>query len=107
MNAFVGRREIVKSEVTVSAKDKKKSKTDRDRRFDVRTGADKDAEDLERVIRKSQKEERKKAKEKAKEEKEMAKALEESRLESERQAKELKALSSTPGRSNPSPYSWE
>ncbi len=60
------------SEVTVSAKDKKKSKTDKDRRSDVRIGADRDVEDLERAIRKSQKEERKKAKEKAKEEKEMA-----------------------------------
>ncbi len=51
------------SEVTVSAKDKKKSKTDRDRSSDVRSSVDKDAEDLERAIRKSQKEERRISKE--------------------------------------------
>jgi hypothetical protein len=49
------------SEVTVSAKDKKKSKADRDKRSDVRASTDKDAEVLEWAIRKSQAEERKKA----------------------------------------------
>jgi hypothetical protein len=77
------------SEVTVSAKDKKKSKnkTDRDRRSDVRANTDQDAEVLEWAIKKSQPEERKKAKEKAKEDNEMAKVLEQSRLEAEIAAK--------------------
>ena len=83
-------------EVTVSAKDKKKSKTDRDKRSEVRTGSDKDIEALEWAIRQSQKEDKRRAKAKAKEEKEMAKALEESRLASERQARKLKTLSSIP-----------
>jgi hypothetical protein len=83
-------------EVTVSAKDKKKSKNDRDKRSEVRTGSDKDKEALERAIKQSQKEDRRRAKEEAKEEREMAKALEESRLASERQARKLKILSSTP-----------
>ena len=45
-------------EVTVSAKDKKKSKTDRDKRSEVRTGSDKDNEALEWAIRQSQKEDK-------------------------------------------------
>jgi hypothetical protein len=45
------------SEVTVSAKDKKKDKTDRDKRSQNRS--DKDSEDIERAIRNSQKAERK------------------------------------------------
>ncbi len=88
-------------EVTVSAKDKKKSKTDRDKRSEVRTGSDKDKEALEWAIKQSQAEDRRRAKEKAKEEKEMAKALEESRLASERQARKLKTLSSTPAAPTP------
>jgi hypothetical protein len=87
------------SEVTVSPKDKKKSKTDRDKRCEVRTSSDKDKEALEWAIKKSQAEERRKAKEKTKEDKEMAKVLEQSRLETEIAAKELKTLSCTPAMS--------
>jgi hypothetical protein len=102
LNAVVGRREMVTSEVTVSAKEKKRSKTDRDKRSEVRTSSDKDKEALEWAIRNSQKEEKKKAKEeKAKEDKEMAKVLEQSRLEAEIAAKELQSLSCTPA--NPTP----
>ena len=89
------------SEVEVSAKDKKKSKKDRDKRSEDRTKSDKDKEALEWAIKKSQKEERKRAKEKDKEDKEMAKVLEQSRLEAEVAAKELKSLSCTPD--NPTP----
>jgi hypothetical protein len=92
---------MVTSEVTVSAKDKKKSKTDRDKKSEVGTNSDKDKEALEWAIRTSQKEERRKAKEKAKEDKEMAKVLEQSRLEAELRLKGLKTLSSTPA--NPTP----
>ena len=49
-------------EVTVSAKDKKKSKTDRDKRSEVRTGSDKDNEALGWAIRQSQKEDRRRPK---------------------------------------------
>jgi hypothetical protein len=91
------------SEVEVSAKDKKKSKKDRDKRSEDRTKSDKDKEALEWAIKKSQKEERKRAKEKDKEDKEMAKVLEQSRLEAEVAAKELKSLSCTPA--NPTPSS--
>jgi hypothetical protein len=42
-------------EVTVSAKDKKKSKTDRDKRSEVRSGSDKDNEALGWAIRQSKK----------------------------------------------------
>jgi hypothetical protein len=87
---------MVASEVTVSAKEKKKSKTDRDKRSEVKTSSDKDKEALEWAIRNSQKEEKKKAKEKVKEDKEMAKVLEQSRLEAEIAAKELQSLSCTP-----------
>ncbi len=45
-------------EVTVSAKDKKKSKTERDKRSEVRTGSDKDKEALEWAIKQSQAEDR-------------------------------------------------
>jgi hypothetical protein len=78
------------SEVTVSAKDKKKDKTDRDKRSQNRSDSDKDKEDLEKTIRKSQKADRKLAKRKALEEKELAEVLEQSRLEAERGARELK-----------------
>jgi hypothetical protein len=88
-------------EVTVSAKDKKKDKTDRDKRSQNRTGSDKEKEELEEATRKSLKAERKLAKAKAKEEKELAAVLEQSRLEAERVAKELKALSSRPVVSTP------
>ena len=101
MNAVVGRREMTTSEVEVSAKDKKKSKKDRDKRSEGRTKSDKDKEALEWAIKKSQKEERKRAKEKDKEDKEIAKDLEQSRLEAEVAAKELKSLSCTPA--NPTP----
>ncbi len=84
------------SEVIVSAKDKKKDKTDRDKRSQNRLVSNKEKEDLEEAIKKSQKAERKLAKEKKKEEKELAKVLEQSRLEAERGAKELQALSSRP-----------
>ena len=85
----------------MSAKEKKKSKKDRDKRSEARTNADKDKEALEWAIRKSQKDDRKRAKEKQREEDEMAKVLEQSRLEAEVAAKELKSLSCTPG--NPTP----
>jgi hypothetical protein len=101
LNAIVGRREMVTSEVTVSAKDKKKSKTDRDKRSEVRTNSDKDKEALEWAIKKSQEEEKRKAKVKAKEDKEMAKVLEQSRLEAEIAAKELQSLSCTPANTLP------
>ena len=101
LNAVVGRREMTTSEVEVSAKDKKKSKKDRDKRSEDRTKSDKDKEALEWAIKKSQKEERKRVKEKDKEDKEMAKVLEQSRLEAEVAAKELKSLSCTPD--NPTP----
>ncbi len=92
---------MVTSEVTVSVKDKKKSKTDRDKRSEVRTNFDKDKEALELAIKRSQVEERRRTKEKAFENKEMAKVLEQSRLEAEIAAKELKSLSCTPA--NPTP----
>jgi len=101
LNAVVGRREMSTSEVEVSAKEKKKSKKDRDKRNETRANSDKDKEALEWAIRKSQKEDRKRAKERQKEEDEMAKVLEQSRLEAEVAAKELKSLSCTPG--NPTP----
>ena len=84
------------SEVTVSAKDKKKDKTDRDKRSENRTSSDKEKEEIEEATRKSLKAERKAAKAKAKEEKQLAEVLEQSRLEAVRQAKELQALSSKP-----------
>jgi hypothetical protein len=84
------------SEVTVSAKDKKKDKTDRDKRSENRSCPNKEKEEIEEATRKSLKAERKAAKAKAKEEKQLAEVLEQSRLEAERQAKELQALSSKP-----------
>ena len=84
------------SEVTVSAKDKKKDKTDRDKRSQNRSCSDKEKEEIEKATRKSLKAERKAAKAKANEEKQLAEALEQSRLEAVRQAKELQALSSKP-----------
>ena len=84
------------SEVTVSAKDKKKDKTDRDKRSQNRSCSDKEKEEIEEATRKSLKAERKAAKAKAKEEKQLAEALEQSRLDTVRQAKELQALSSKP-----------
>jgi hypothetical protein len=84
------------SEVTVSAKDKKKDKTDRDKRSQNRSVPDKEKEDIEEAIKESQRAERKIAKEKKREQKELAKVLEQSRLEAERGAKELQALSSKP-----------
>jgi hypothetical protein len=103
LNAVVGRREMVTSEATVSAKDKKKSKTDRDKRSEVRTSSDKDKdkEALEWAIKRSQAGERRAAKVKAKEDKEMTKVLEQSRLEAEIAAKELKTLSCTPADPTP------
>jgi hypothetical protein len=95
------------SEVTVSAKYKKKDKTDRDKRSQSRSDPDKEKEDLARAIRKSKKANRKLAKEKAKEEKELAEVLEQSRLEAERGARELQALSSKPIAPTPSFGSWE
>ena len=79
------------SEVTVSAKDKKK-----DTRSKNRSCSDKEKEEIEKATRKSLKAERKAAKAKALEEKQLAEVLEQSRLEAERQAKELQALSSKP-----------
>ncbi len=76
-------------------------KKDRDKRSEDRAKSDKEKEALEWAIKKSQKEERKRAKEKDKEEKEIAKVLEQSRLEAEIAAKELKSLSCTPA--NPTP----
>jgi hypothetical protein len=96
LNAVVGRRERVMSEVTVSAKDKKKDKTDRDKRSQNRSSSDKEKEEIEEATRKSLKAERKAAKAKAKIEKQLAEVLEQSRLEAERGAKELQALSSKP-----------
>ncbi len=84
------------SEVTVSAKDKKKDKTDRDKRSQNRSSSDKEKEELEEATRKSLKADRKLTKAKAKEEREQAEVLEQSRLEAERGAKELQALSSKP-----------
>jgi hypothetical protein len=84
------------SEVTVSAKDKKKDKTERDKRSQNRSGSDKENEDLEEATRKSLKAERKMAKTKVKEEKELAEVLEQSRLEAERGARVLQALPSKP-----------
>jgi hypothetical protein len=84
------------SEVTVSAKDKKKDKTDRDKRSENRSCSDKEKEEIEEATRKSLKAERKAAKAKAKEDKQLAEVLEQSRLEAVRQAKELQALSSKP-----------
>jgi hypothetical protein len=84
------------SEVTVSAKDKKKDKTDRDKRSRNRSCSDKEKEEIEEATRKSLKAERKAAKAKAMEEKQLAEVLEQSRLEAERQVKELQALSSKP-----------
>jgi hypothetical protein len=69
LNAVVGRREIAMGEVTVSAKDKKKDKTDRDKRSQNRSTSDKEKEKLEETTRNSLKAERKAAKRKAKEEK--------------------------------------
>ncbi len=57
-------------EVPVSAKYKKKDKTDRDKRSQNRLGSDKEKEELEEATRKSLKAERKLAKAKAKEERE-------------------------------------
>jgi hypothetical protein len=84
------------SEVTVSAKDKKKDKTDRDKRSQKRSVPDKEKEKLEEAIKKSQRAERKLAKEKKRKQKELAKVLEQSRLEVECGTKELQALSSKP-----------
>ena len=84
------------SEVTVSANEKKKDKTDRDKRSQNRSRLDKEKEEIEEATRKSLKAERKAAKAKAKEEKQLAEVLEQSRLEAERRAKELQALSSKP-----------
>jgi hypothetical protein len=84
------------SEVTVSAKDRKKDKTDRDKRSQNRSSSDKEKEEIEEATRKSLRAERKAAKAKAKEEKQLAEVLEQSRLDAERQAKELQALSSKP-----------
>ena len=84
------------SEGTVSAKDKKKDKTDRDKRSQNRSCSDKEKEEIEEATRKSLRAERKAAKVRAKEEKQIAEALEQSRLEAVRQAKELQALSSKP-----------
>ena len=84
------------SEVTVSAKDKKKDRTDRDKWSQNRLRPDKEKEEIEEATRKSLKAERKAAKAKAKEEKQLAEVLEQSRLEAERRAKELQALSSKP-----------
>jgi hypothetical protein len=97
------------SKVTVLAKDKKKSKTDRDKRSEVRTSSDKDKdkEALEWGIKRSQAEERRAAKVKAKEDKEMAKVLEQSRLEAEIAAKELKTLFLHTGQPHSPSHSWE
>jgi hypothetical protein len=84
-------------EVTVSAKDKKKDKTDRDKRSRTDRFQTRRRKTLrKRATRKTLKAERKLAKKKAKEEKELAEVLEQSRLEAERGAKELQALSSRP-----------
>ncbi len=82
----------------MSAKGKKKDKTDRDKKSQNRSDSDKDKEDLEKAIRKLQKAERNLAKKKAQEDKELAEVLEQSRLEAERGAREreLQALSSKP-----------
>ncbi len=84
------------SEVTVSAKGKKKDKTDRDKRSENRAVPDKEKEYIEEATRKSLKGERKAAKAKAEEERELAKVLDQSRLEAVRGAKELQALPSKP-----------
>ena len=85
-------------EVTVSAKDKKKDKTDRDKRSQNRTHSDKEREELEKATRKSLKAERKAAKKKAeeaeKEARELAEVLEKSRLEAVRAARVLQTLPS-------------
>jgi hypothetical protein len=83
-------------ELTVSARDKKKDKTDRDKRSQNRTHSDKEKEELEEATRKSLRAERKAAKRKAQEEKELAEVLEKSRLEAERVARVLQALPSKP-----------
>ncbi len=80
----------------MSAKVKKRDKIDRDKRSQNRSTSDKEKEDLEEATRKSLKAERKAAKAKAKEEKELAKVLEQSRLEAERGARVLQALTSKP-----------
>ena len=74
----------------------KKDKTDRDKRSENRAVPDEKKEDIEEATRKPLKAERKAAKAKAEEERELAKVLEQSRLEAERGAKELQALSSKP-----------
>ncbi len=84
------------SEVTVSAKDRKKDKKDRDKRSQNRSASDKEKEELEEATRKSLKAERKLAKKKAKDEKELAEVLEQSRLEAERGVRVFQALPSKP-----------